>query len=82
MPPKNKKQDPDNETLTRIAIVSADRCSAPTYTPCMVYQRVGRKSGKCRATGLDNPKSCSFLWSTHLCCSKDLMHSVLWQMQA
>ncbi len=25
MPPKNKKKEPDNETLTRIAIVSADR---------------------------------------------------------
>ncbi|KAK9906615.1 hypothetical protein WJX75_005054 [Coccomyxa subellipsoidea] len=26
MPPKNKKKEADNETLTRIAIVSADRC--------------------------------------------------------
>lgn len=25
MPPKNKKKEVDNETLTRIAIVSADR---------------------------------------------------------
>ena len=27
MPPKNKKKEADNETLTRIAIVSADRCA-------------------------------------------------------
>ena len=32
MPPKSKKKDKeDNEVLTRIAIVSADRCIAEAY---------------------------------------------------
>ena len=37
MPPKNKKKEPDNETLTRIAIVSSDRCVSEHDNSGLLY---------------------------------------------